>query len=1512
MSDYVKQYEANRQKLIDGHAYNPEDEKDACGVGLVVALDGKPKREIVAMGIAALKNVWHRGAVDADGKTGDGAGIRLDVPQDFFREHVSRTGHTPTDDRICVGQIFLPRTDFSAQEAGRTIVEREVLRSGFYIYGWRQPPVDVSVIGQKAKDTRPAIEQIMFRDARGRSTEDMERELYICRRRIERRAREASIPSFYVCSLNHKSLIYKGMFLAADIDNFYLDLRDERFVSAFAIYHQRYSTNTFPQWALAQPFRMIAHNGEINTLRGNKNWMKSHEIRMVSEAYGDDVDDIKPIIPDGTSDSGALDAVWEMLCKSGRSAPMAKAMLIPEAWSKRESVMPMAHRALYDYCNSVMEPWDGPAGIAAFDGRWAVAGLDRNGLRPLRYALTTDGILAVGSETGMCPLGDHEIARRGSIPAGGMIAADLETGKFYDHREIVDHLAAKAPYEEWLQAVVELEPEIGPGPEPVLFSREELLRRQTAAGFTLETLELILAPMAESSKEAIGSMGDDTAPAVLSSAYRPMSHFFRQNFSQVTNPPIDPLREGRVMSLRTRFKNLGNVLDTDKSQQEVFVLESPVLTTGMYERMHTRLGLGTEVIDCTFAADAVTSEGAALKDALERIRREAEEAVRAGREHIILTDEHQSATRITVPMILATGAVHSHLVAQGLRTFCSITVRSAECLDTHYFAVLIGVGATCVNAYLAQDAIADRHARGLLGDLSLGQAVKNFKDAVEAGLLKIISKMGISVISSYRGGYNFEALGLSRALVADYFPGMSSRISGLGLAGLEENALVRHQKAFDEDVISLPVGGFYRLRASDELHALDGTLIHTLQAACDRGDYAIYRKYVDAVHARDPIQLRDLLDFKAAGEAIPLSQVQSINEIRKRFVTPGMSLGALSPEAHGTLNVAMNRIGAKSVSGEGGEDRARYRPLPNGDNMNSAVKQIASGRFGVTAEYLNECREIEIKVAQGAKPGEGGQLPGFKVTELIAKLRHATPGVTLISPPPHHDIYSIEDLAQLIYDLKQINPDCRVCVKLVAQSGVGTVAAGVAKAKADIILIAGGVGGTGASPQTSIKYAGLPWEIGLAETHQVLSLNNLRDKITIRTDGGLRTGRDIVIAAMLGAEEYGIGTASLVAMGCIMVRQCHSNTCPVGVCTQDEALRAHFSGSPDKVVNLMSFIAEDVREILASLGLKSLDQAIGRTDLLKQVSRGASHLDDLDLNPLLVQVDTDTPVVYKPNRREPVPDTLDAQILRDAEPFFERGEKMQLEYGVQNTMRAIGARSSSKITRKFGMHSLPEGRLHIRLEGSAGQSLGAFSVQGLLLEVLGDANDYVGKGLSGATIVVTPRPRDRRSAIGDAIIGNTCLYGATAGKLFAAGTAGVRFAVRNSGAKTVVEGCGANGCEYMTNGRAVILGPVGDNFGAGMTGGAAFVWDPSSRFHQVVNPDSIDWYPLTDMAEEHVGEAKALIEEHAKRTGSLRAKDLLDNWETTLSHMLMVVPKEVASMLLARKPPSKKKQAERA
>lgn len=1488
-----------RQKLIDANAYNPEDEHSSCGVGLVVALDGKPRRAIVEMGIKALKNVWHRGAVDADGKTGDGAGIRLDVPQEFFREQVCRTGHKPKDEPICVGQIFLPRTDLAMQEAARTIVEREILNMGFYIYGWRQPLVDVKVIGKKAADTRPEIEQVMFRDDRNRSDEDMERALYICRRRIERRAREAAIPAFYVCSFSSKNLIYKGMFLAEDIDAFYLDLKDEKFVSSVAIYHQRYSTNTFPQWSLAQPFRMLAHNGEINTLRGNLNWLKSHEIKMVSDSFSGYQDDVKPVVAGGGSDSAALDNVFEMLCKAGRSAPMAKALLIPEAWSKRASIMPEKHAALYHYCNSIMEPWDGPAAIAAYDGRWAIAGLDRNGLRPMRYALTADNILTVGSETGMCPLDGETIVRRGRVQAGGLIAADLMTGKFYEHREIIDLLASENPYEAWLENVVDLEAEIGPGPEPRVYAdRQALLQRQAAAGITMEDLELILAPMAELGKEAIGSMGDDAPPAILSPNARPLSHFFRQNFAQVTNPPIDPLREDRVMSLKTRFKNLGNILATDAAQTSVFVLESPVLTNGMYERMKEMLGEGVTVLDCTFARSQANRDGSALRSAIEQIKVEAVEAVAAGREHIVLTDEYQDAGKVAIPIILVAGAVHSHLVAKGLRSFCSITVRAAECIDTHYFAVLVGVGATCVNAYLAQDAIADRHARGLLGEVGLGTVVERYKKAIEAGLLKILSKMGISVISSYRGGYNFEALGLSRALVADYFPGLSSRISGIGLAGLEENALARHEVAFDEQVIALPVGGFYRLRASGEPHAMDGGLIHTLQAACDRGDYVIYRKYADALKKRPPVQLRDLMDFKSAGRPVPLEDVQSINEIRKRFLTPGMSLGALSPEAHGTLNVAMNRIGAKSVSGEGGEVRERYTPLPNGDNMNSAVKQVASGRFGVTAEYLNQCREIEIKVAQGAKPGEGGQLPGFKVTEFIARNRHATPGVTLISPPPHHDIYSIEDLAQLIYDLKQINPEARVCVKLVARSGVGTIAAGVAKAKADIILIAGNVGGTGASPQTSIKYAGLPWELGLAEAHQVLSMNNLRNKVTLRTDGGLRTGRDIVIAAMLGAEEYGIGTASLVAMGCIMVRQCHSNTCPVGVCTQDPELIKKFTGTPDKVVNLMSFIAEDVRETLATLGLKSLDEAIGRSDLLAQVSRGAAHLDDLDLNPLLVQVNGGSDVTYDPKQRNEVPDTLDAQILRDAEPFFTRGEKMQLSYSVRNVQRAIGTRSSSSIVRRFGEKVLAEGRLHVRLEGSTGQSLGAFAVQGLTLDVSGDANDYVGKGLSGATIIVRPPSNAVFEAATNAIIGNTCLYGATSGNLFAAGTAGVRFAVRNSGAYSVIEGCGANGCEYMTGGEVAILGPVGDNFGAGMTGGRAYVWDPQSLFEAVANPDAITWHTLASLPAEHAERFKAMLELHFARTASVRARDLLDEFEQTCAQTLLIVPNEVSVSIL--------------
>ncbi len=1473
--------------------YDPAEERSSCGVGLVAAMNGKPSRRVVLMGIEALKAIWHRGAVDADGKTGDGAGIHVEIPQEFFKEHVRATGHEPAEGRLAVGMVFLPRVDLPAQETCRTIVEKEILAFGYTIYGWRQVPVDIDVIGEKAEATRPEIEQIMIANSKGVDEETFERELYVVRRRIEAAVIKAQVGDFYICSLSCRSVIYKGLFLAEQLSTFYPDLEDERFVSSFAVYHQRYSTNTFPQWWLAQPFRMLAHNGEINTIRGNVNWMRSHQIRMASIAFGENSEDIKPVVPKGASDSAALDAVFEVMVRSGRSAPMVKTMLVPEAWSNKDS-MPEAHRAMYAYTNSVMEPWDGPAALAATDGRWVVAGLDRNGLRPMRFTVTNDGFLVVGSETGMVVVDEEDVREKGRLGPGQMIALDLQDGQFYHDREIKDKLAASQPFEEWAMDIggIDSLPDYR-GPEMPSFAGDDLKRRQIVAGLSHEDLELILHPQVTTGKEAIGSMGDDTPLAVLSSKYRNLSHFFRQNFSQVTNPPIDSLREHRVMSLKTRFGNFANVLDEGHTQAGSIVLDSPVITNREWNTLINHFGDSAQVIDCTF--DAKAGKGA-LRVAIDRIRREAEDAVREGRGHLFLTDENISEDRAPVPMILAAGGLHTHLLNEGLRTFTSLNVRASECLDPHYFAVLIGAGATTVNAYLAQDAISDRHAKGLFGDMSLDEAVVRAADAIDQGLLKILSKMGISVISSYRGGNNFEALGLSRSLVAEFFPGMPTKISGIGLSGIQKKVLEQHAKAFEEDALTLPIGGLYRYRRGGEVHAHDGQLIHLLQTAVGQDNYAKYLTYSRGLHNLPPVNLRDLLDFRRPERAMPIDEVESITQIRKRFITPGMSLGALSKEAHETLAIAMNRIGAKSVSGEGGEDKSRYKPYENGDNANSPIKQVASGRFGVTAEYLNACEELEIKVAQGAKPGEGGQLPGFKVTEMIARLRHSTPGVTLISPPPHHDIYSIEDLAQLIYDLKQINPRAKVCVKLVSSAGIGTIAAGVAKAHADVILVSGHSGGTGASPQTSIKYAGTPWEIGLAEVNQVLMLNGLRHRVTLRTDGGIRTGRDVVIAAMLGAEEYGVGTASLVAMGCIMVRQCHSNTCPVGICTQDEDLRKKFDGSAEKVVNLFSFIAEETREILAELGVEKLDDIIGRTDLLHQVSRGAEHLDDLDLNPLLVQVGgRNRRSVCTLEGRNEVPDSLDAQMLEDAKAVFSKGEKMQLTYSVQNTLRAIGTRFSSEITRTFGMSELKPDHVTVRLRGSAGQSLGAFAVQGLKLEVAGDANDYVGKGLSGGTIVVRPSNRASFNSKDNTIIGNTVLYGATAGKLFAAGQAGERFAVRNSGANVVVEGCGANGCEYMTGGTAVILGSVGDNFGAGMTGGMAFVLDEQGTFEEHVNDDSVLYNRLSSAHWE--GVLKALIEEHVEETHSRWGATVLSNWEAKRGSFWQVVPKEMIDRL---------------
>jgi glutamate synthase (NADPH/NADH) large chain len=1491
-ADFLASWDANSQILKD--TYNQTQEHDACGVGMVAALDGKKRRDIVQAGIDALKAVWHRGAVDADGKTGDGAGIHIEIPQDFFADEIRRGGDGLREGPIAVGQVFMPKTDLGAQERCRQIVETEILNFGYRIYGWRQVPINVACIGEKANATRPEIEQIMIWNSKGVSEDDFERELYIIRRKIEKAAIGDQLSGLYLCSLSCRSIIYKGMFLAASLTEFYPDLLDERFVSRFAIYHQRYSTNTFPTWKLAQPFRMLAHNGEINTLAGNINWMKSHETRLSAEGLNDYLDDIKPVVQASGSDTAALDNVFELLVRAGRDAPMVKTLMIPPSIGS-DATMKQKHRDLFLYCNAVMEPWDGPAAIAATDGRFVIAGLDRNGLRPLRYSITTDKMLIVGSETGMVKLDEEHIIEKGHVGPGQTIGVDLDGARFYHDAEIRDMLAGRQDFSAWTKRITVIDHIVKTdAPEPVRLDAEGLRRRQLAVGYTLEELELLLHPMVEDAGEAIGSMGDDTPIAVLSEKYRGLHHFFRQSFSQVTNPAIDSLRESRVMSLKTRLGNLGNVLDEDSEQLDLLQLDSPVLSTVEFEAMQKEMGRHACVVDCTFKV--ANGEGG-LRRAIERIRREAEEGVRAGCRHVILTDQAMSPERAPIPMILATAAVHTHLVKSSLRTFTSVNVRTAECMDVHYFAVLIGVGATTINAYLAQESIADRHARGLFGKLTLKDCVGRYKKAVDKGLLKVMSKLGISMVASYRGGYNFEAIGLSRALVGEFFPGMPSRISGIGLPGIAKKVLELHELAWSGKTVPLDVGGMYRLRRRGEAHAFDNNAVHMLQTAVGSNSYQLFKRYTEAVRRQPPVALRDLLDFRMDGlTPISIDEVESVTEIRKVLLAPGISLGALSPEAHETLSIAMNRIGARSDSGEGGEDPARSEPRANGDNASSAIKQIASGRFGVTAEYLNDCKEIEIKLAQGAKPGEGGQLPGFKVTALIAKLRHATPGVMLISPPPHHDIYSIEDLAQLIYDLKQINPRAEVCVKLVARSGIGTIAAGVAKANADAILISGHVGGTGASPQSSVKYAGMPWEMGLSEAHQVLMLNRLRHRVKLRTDGGIKTGRDVVIAAMLGAEEYGIGTASLVAMGCIMVRQCHSNTCPVGVCTQDDELRKKFEGTPEKVINLFSFIAEDVRGILASLGFRTLKEVIGRTELLHQVSRGADYLDDLDLNPILAQADPGPYARYcTRTERNPVPETLDARMIEDAGAFFTKGEKTEMRYHIRNTDRAIGTKFSSRIVTEMKGKKLQPDHVVVKLRGSAGQSLGAFAVHGLKLEVFGDSNDYVGKGLSGATIVVRPVPSSKLKSNHNTIIGNTCLYGATSGALFAAGRAGERFAVRNSGATAVVEGVGSNGCEYMTGGTVVILGEVGDNFGAGFTGGIAFVYDPERKFRQRINEETLRFQRIATSYWEDT--LRALVERHALETESRFAATMLNDWERESLHFWQIVPKEYEKYL---------------
>jgi len=1475
------------EKLERDGLYDSANEHDACGVGFVASLDGTPKRSIVEAGITALKAVYHRGAVDADGKTGDGAGIHIEIPHDFFQEQITNSGRALLNDGLAVGMMFLPKKNFASQETCRSIVEAEILKFGYRLYGWRQVPVHAEVIGEIAGESRPEIEQILIAGKSGEDEKQFELNCYFIRKRIENAVRACAINDFYICSLSSRSIIYKGLFKAEQLTAFYPDLLDPRFISSFAIFHQRFSTNTAPAWHLAQPFRMIAHNGEINTLKGNINFMRSHEATFYCKEYEGYLEDIVPVIPSNTSDTGALDAVFEVLTRAGRPLPLSKLILVPPAWAHTPDV-PLAHKEMYSFLNSLSEQWDGPAAIAATDGEWVIGGMDRNGLRPLRYTITKDGMIMACSESGMIDVPDTDIIERGRLGPGDIIGLHLPTGKLYRDREMKDHLAAQYPYGEWVTKAVRLKDL----PASISHSvpAEKLRTLQLASGYTHEDIEAIIHPMAADGKEAIGSMGDDTPMAVLSDKHRGFHHFFRQNFSQVTNPPIDSLRERRVMSLTTRFGNDGNYLALDASHSKILVVDTPILLSSELAAIKNHFADRITEIDTLFEK---TGEENALRKGLDKVVEKAVSAILAGKNYILLTDERMDENRVAIPMILAISALQSHLVKLKLRKRASILVRTAECFEVHSAAVMIGSGATVINPYAAEATIIERAERGLLQ--SKEDAAENFREAINQGLLKIMSKMGISIISAYRGGLNFEAIGLSRALVAEFFPGLPSRISGIGLAGIEERAKACHALAYSDSNI-LPLGGFYRARAREEQHAWEGKLTHMLQTAVGTGSFSLFKKYSSGVKDMPPIHLRDLLDFRSPHASIDIDQVESITEIRKRFIAPAMSLGALSPEAHITLAIAMNKMGAASNSGEGGEGAERYKPLENGDNANSTIKQVASGRFGVTAEYLNSATELQIKVAQGAKPGEGGQLPGFKVTLEIARLRHATPGVMLISPPPHHDIYSIEDLAQLIYDLKQINPDAIVSVKLVAQSGIGTIASGVAKAMADKIVISGHSGGTGASPWSSIKHAGIPWEMGLAEANQVLTLNRMRHRVKLQTDGGLKTGRDIVIAAMLGAEEYALGTAALVAMGCILVRQCHMNTCPVGITTQDPELRNKFDGTVDKVVNLFSFVAEEVREILASLGFTHLNEVIGRTDLLTQVSRGNNSLVDLDLNNILAQADNGGHARYCTlTARNEVPDTLDSQMLKDAADALARGEKIQLAYTVKNTMRAIGTRLSAMMVRAGDTSSLQPDHITLHLRGSAGQSLGAFATRGVRIELLGDANDYVGKGLSGATIIVRPRPSSPLVPHENTIIGNTVLYGATAGKLFASGQAGERFAVRNSGADVVIEGCGSNGCEYMTGGTAVILGAVSHNFGAGMTGGMAFIYDAKGELDNRINTDTVVYQRIETSYWE--GVLKSLIEEHFRETASPIADQILSGWKYELPKFIQVCPKEMLARL---------------
>ncbi len=1461
------------------------DERDACGVGFIATLERRPRRAVLDHALAALRNLAHRGAVSADGRTGDGAGVLTQVPHALFRRELTDAGIAFGEDGELGVGVFFVANDGPVDEVYGTI--DAVLRdSVLRVLAWRDPPIDDGALGTEARARRPVMRQVLVQRPDGMDALSYERLLYLTRKRIERRLRAAGLGRTYVPSFSSRTIVYKGLMVGDALATFYRDLADPDYVTSLALFHERYSTNTLPRWSLAQPFRFLAHNGEINTLQGNVNFMRSREPVLQSDVFGDAISELMPIIEPGGSDSAALDNAFELLTLAGRDPLQALAMLVPEAFENDETMDPDL-RGFYEHHATLMEPWDGPAALAVSDGRFAIAALDRNGLRPQRFSITEDGLVVVGSEAGLVPLPDRRVIERGRLGPGQVLAVDVETGELLRNADVKRRLARRAPYRAWVDQHLIRAPGLGTLPAvagtTAAWTPEGLARTQKLYGYSAEDVDRVLEPMVSGGEVAIGSMGDDTPLAVLSEQPQSLYRYFKQRFAQVTNPPIDPLRERRVMSLETVLGPRGRLLDEVAASASVLHFDGPVIDEAQFAWLLERAAFRPK----TLAARWHVADGPeGLEPALEALCDEAVEAVEAGHGVIVVSDRHADADHAPIPMLLAVSAVHQRLLRAGRRTRTALVADTGEVREDHHVACLVGFGVALVHPYLALASVRALAATAKGGPLCPPDvATARYVGALDKGLLKIMSKMGISALSSYRGAQIFEAIGVDGDVIDRYFTGTTSRIGGAGLSAFAIDVLRFHAEAFGEDA-ALRDRGIYRFRKAGEYHALNPLVFKALHKAVRTGDDAAYDEYARQVDERAPTNLRDLLEPRPLGEPVPLDEVEDVAAIVRRFSTQAMSHGSVSREVHETLAVAMNRLGAKSNSGEGGEDATRFAPYDRdqdtlghggwypkaGDWGNSAIKQIASGRFGVTAAYLVSASELEIKMAQGSKPGEGGQIPGHKVNDEIARIRRSVPGVTLISPPPHHDIYSIEDLAQLIYDLKRVHPAARVGVKLVATSGVGTIAAGVVKGYADNVQVSGYDGGTGASPLSSIKHAGVPWELGLAETQQVLVRNGLRGRVTLRVDGGLKTGRDVVVAALLGAEAFGFGTAALVAAGCSMIRQCHLNTCPVGIATQRLDLRAKYTGEPEHVMRFMTYVAQQVRLLLARLGARSLDELVGRVDLLAERDVPLARPARLDLGALLRDPDPSGTLARKGVRGadgevrndRPGDEPLDEQLWRDAQPALEEGKTVERSYAVSNRDRSLGARLAGAIAGRHGDEGLPAGSVRLRFRGAAGQSFGAFAVAGMRLTLVGEAQDYVGKGMSGGELVVRPSDADDLSIDRSVILGNTALYGATGGGLFAAGQAGERLAVRNSGAVVVVEGCGDHGAEYMTGGAVVVLGPVGQNFGAGMSGGVAYLWD-DGRLEDLVNPGMVGVGELdgTDLAL-----LRGLVERHAALTGS--------------------------------------------